>query len=340
VDSWLPHRFSSLSDRLTTQDGVLLMGIAAMATLAYTRGAIGILVVMYSINVFLTFSLSETGMVRFWIRHRKTERNWKRNISIHIIGLILCVSILCVMLVEKMSEGGWITLAATSALIGLCVWIRSHYRKIRRALQVVDRTFRSLPEMLKKNGHTAKSIDPSAPTAVLLVSGYGGLGVHMLLATKRLFSKSFQNIVFASVGVIDSRFFQQDDHLESLGKTTEGILERYVDLAHKMGLPAESFYRLGTDVVETASSLCVEISRKYPNTLFLAGTLAFEKPQWYYRFLHNETAYSIQRRLKGVGLPVAILPLLLSNQELQGTGSERALPATVPADSRDQKAQV
>jgi hypothetical protein len=58
------------------------------------RGHIGILVVMYSINVFLTFSLSETGMVRFWIRHRKIERNWKRNISIRLTGLMMCVSIL------------------------------------------------------------------------------------------------------------------------------------------------------------------------------------------------------------------------------------------------------
>src|SRR5207249_6815129 len=68
VDSWLPKKLSTLSDRLTTQNGILLMGIAAAATLIYTRGHIETLLIMYSLNVFLTFSLSESGMVRFWIR--------------------------------------------------------------------------------------------------------------------------------------------------------------------------------------------------------------------------------------------------------------------------------
>src|SRR4029077_7783735 len=56
-DSWLPHRFSSLSDRLTMQDGVLLMFSASILTLFYTGGDISTLVLMYSINVFVTFSL-------------------------------------------------------------------------------------------------------------------------------------------------------------------------------------------------------------------------------------------------------------------------------------------
>src|SRR5437870_7696136 len=58
LDSWVPHRFSQLSDRLVTKNGVFLMGLAAMAALLYTRGDITMLVVMYSINVFITFSLT------------------------------------------------------------------------------------------------------------------------------------------------------------------------------------------------------------------------------------------------------------------------------------------
>ena len=62
VDSWLPHRFAALSERLTTQNGIVLMGAASLAALLYTHGDVGKLVVMYSINVFLTFSLSMFGM--------------------------------------------------------------------------------------------------------------------------------------------------------------------------------------------------------------------------------------------------------------------------------------
>src|SRR5204862_4570768 len=58
VDSWMPHRFAQLSDRLVTKNGIYLMGLAAIAALLYTRGDITTLVVMYSINVFITFSLT------------------------------------------------------------------------------------------------------------------------------------------------------------------------------------------------------------------------------------------------------------------------------------------
>ena len=74
IDSWLPHRFAALSERLTMQNGVLLMGGASIAALLYTHGDVAKLVVMYSINVFLTFSLSELRDGRFWIQHRKEHQ--------------------------------------------------------------------------------------------------------------------------------------------------------------------------------------------------------------------------------------------------------------------------
>ncbi len=106
ADSWLPHRFAHLSERLTVQNGVILISVAAALTLLYTRGETTMLVLMYSINVFLTFSLSESGMVRYWIRHRQDYPDWWRHITIHITGLVLCLSILSPMIVEKFSEGG------------------------------------------------------------------------------------------------------------------------------------------------------------------------------------------------------------------------------------------
>ena len=72
-----PTGLPALSERLTTQNGILLMGAAALAALVYTIGDVGQLVVMYSINVFLTFSLSMLGMLRFWSRHRRTRREWR-----------------------------------------------------------------------------------------------------------------------------------------------------------------------------------------------------------------------------------------------------------------------
>src|SRR5262249_6093342 len=96
VDSWAPHRFAQLSDRLTMQNGVLLMGGASLVALLYTRGDITTLVTLYAINVFVTFSLSQLAMCRFWWRERAGRADWKRQILIHVVGLVLCVAILVV----------------------------------------------------------------------------------------------------------------------------------------------------------------------------------------------------------------------------------------------------
>src|SRR5204862_2171069 len=80
TDSWVPRRFAQLSDRLVTNNGIWLMGLAAFATLVYTAGSVDRLVVMYAINVFVTFSLTMAGMSRHWIQERKTDPHWKRHL--------------------------------------------------------------------------------------------------------------------------------------------------------------------------------------------------------------------------------------------------------------------
>ncbi len=70
-DSWMPRWFANLSERLATQNGIVLMATAAMAALVYTHGDVRSLVVMYSINVFVTFSLSMIGMSRHWWKARR-----------------------------------------------------------------------------------------------------------------------------------------------------------------------------------------------------------------------------------------------------------------------------
>src|SRR5207245_7786500 len=74
ADSWLPHQFRHLSTRLVTQNGILIMGLAALVILLWTRGSVDLLVVLYSINVFLTFSLSLLGLCIYWWRARATDR--------------------------------------------------------------------------------------------------------------------------------------------------------------------------------------------------------------------------------------------------------------------------
>ena len=69
-DKWLPTKFSILSDRLVAQNGIILMGLSALLTMIFANGDVGILVVLYSINVFITFFLSQLEMVRHWIKNK------------------------------------------------------------------------------------------------------------------------------------------------------------------------------------------------------------------------------------------------------------------------------
>ncbi|MFA7000910.1 MAG: APC family permease [Candidatus Omnitrophota bacterium] len=313
IDSWLPRRFASLSDRLTMQNGILLIGAAAMIMLAYTRGHIGILIVMYSINVFLTFSLSESGMIRFWFKRRKTDKTWKKNILIQAVGFVLCFSILCVMIVEKFREGAWLTVVITGIFIALCFIIKRHYFRVAVKIREIDKAFENIPEVPGAD-QASPEFDPEEPTAVILVGGYSGLGMHIFLNIFRLFPRSFKNVVFITVGVVNSDFFKEDSRLHMITARTEKMLEHYTQFSRRMGIPARGEYHLGTEVVEAVSKLCIEISEKYSHTVFFAGEIVFEKPQWYHRLLHNETAYAILRRIRFAGLPMVILPIRLREQ--------------------------
>jgi len=112
IDSWVPHRFSHLSDYLVTRYGVWFMGLASLAFLLYTGGQVKILVVMYSINVFLTFTLSQLGLCRHWLQ-AKDKRHW-RKLCVSGLGLMLTATILVVTVVIKFAEGGWVTVLVTT----------------------------------------------------------------------------------------------------------------------------------------------------------------------------------------------------------------------------------
>jgi amino acid transporter len=307
VDSWLPHRFAHLSERLTVQNGVILISLAAALTLLYTRGETTTLVLMYSINVFLTFSLSESGMVRYWMRHRKDYPDWRRHITIHITGLILCLSILVVMIIEKFSEGGWVTMVITASFIGLCYVIRSHYDRVRQALKSLDDTLINIPFQPDLNPVPAKI--PDAPTAVLIVRAFDGIAIHALLNVQRLFPNQFKNIIFVSVGVIDSGQFKGLREIENLRQSKEEDLKSLVEYANCLGWYAEYRYSLGVDLLDELDKLCKSIVNDFPRAVFFAGTLVFEKESLFSPLLHNQTPFALQRKLYFHGLDMMILPI-------------------------------
>jgi amino acid transporter len=305
TDSWLPHRFAQLSSRLTISDGVLLMGGAAIATLVYTRGDLVALVTMYSINVFVTFSLSQLGMLRYWLRHRRRPGSG-RGLAIHGVAFALCAGILVGILYEKFALGGWVTVVVTSVVIATCFLIRRHYRSVQANLSRLDTILAALPT---NTPPTTPSLDPKKPTAVLLVGGYGGIGVHALLTIQRIFPGHYRNFVFVSVGVIDAATMKGLEEVERVRHEAERSLKEYVALAHRFGIAADYRLAVGTDVLDEGTEVCAAISREYPRSVFFLGKLIFERERIFQRLLHNETGYQLQRRLQFAGMNAMVLPV-------------------------------
>jgi amino acid transporter len=307
IDSWMPHRFSQLSDRLVTQDGIFMMGLAGLAALLYTRGEVTTLVVMYSINVFITFSLSLLGMSKHWIQERHRERKWKSRLAIHGIGFIMCVSILLVTIFEKFRQGGWITVVITGVLIAIAFSIHKHYERVRAGMRSLDDVLTTLPPAA--GAQAPKQLDIKAPTAVIMVKSFSGFGVHEVLSIHRLFPGMFKNFIFVSAAVVDSGTFKGSQEIERLEAETRANLDKYVEWARSQGMVADYRIAMGTEAVASVTEVCKQIAEEYPRAIFFMGKLIFRDEKWYYRLLHNETPNAIQRRLQFDGLQAIVLPI-------------------------------
>jgi hypothetical protein len=306
-DSYMPHRFAHLSERLVTKYGVWFMGGMAFLMLFITGGSVRYLVIMYSINVFLTFSMSQLGMVLHWWKDRGVESRWKHGLLVNGIGFVLTASILCVTVFMKFPEGGWITLLITGSFVGMSFFVRGHYRKAAWHLRRLDELLLNLPP--PTTAVQEPLLRRQAPTAVIMVSGYNGLGMHVFFSIVRSFPGMFRNFVFISAGVVDTRRFKGAAEIRNLNEDLGKQLMNYVEFVKGHGFYAEARHRVGTDVIEIINRLAGEVAADFPNCVFFAGKLVFEEESIITRFLHNQTAFLAQKRLVFTGHPMIVLPV-------------------------------
>ena len=315
LDRWFPSRFTMLSDRFVSQNGVLIMGGSALAVMLLTRGSVGFLVVLYSINVFITFTLSQLGMVRHWWEVRKAESHWKKRIFINGLGFLMTSFILISMTALKFDEGGWITLLLTGALIGLAFLVKHHYRQTALMLKRLENlvlaagpSAEPIPD-IELNKEACQDCDPQAKTAVVLVNGFNGLGLHTLFGVIRLFGGSFKNFVFLEVGVIDAGTFKGAAEVEHLQGQVGKEVNRYVDYMRRHGYYAEGISAIANDVVDEVAEIAPRIIERFPNVVFFGGQLVFPDDSFWTRILHNYTVFAMQRRFYHTGIPMVVLPI-------------------------------
>jgi hypothetical protein len=308
VDSWMPHRFAALSERLNTENGILIMGVLALGGLWVTDGDITMLVVMYAINVFLSFSLTMLGMIRWWLRANDAIWVKVRRLALFGTGFLICATILAVTAWQEFDRGGSTALVVTGLLAALCLLIHAHYQLTIGKLR---RLYSDLGNQPRSTTPPATAFDPKAHTAVVLVGGYGGLGIHTVLNVFKTFPHVYKNLVFISVGVVDSGAFKGEDTVEALRSRTEENLIKYVELANGLGVPSVYRMSISTDAVDAAEKLCLDVAKEFSRTTFFAGKIIFQRERWYHWLLHNNTANAVQKRLHWAGRTMVILPARL-----------------------------
>jgi amino acid transporter len=309
LDRWFPTRFANLSDRFVTQNGVVVMGVTAGIMMVVTRGSVDLLVVLYSINVFITFSLSQLGMVIHWWQERHTERGWFRKLAINGFGLCLTLFILISLTAVKFFEGGWITLVLTGVLVLGAFGIKRHYNSVTVQLGRLDVIVEAADASMTARRATAGEPEPKARTAIVLVNGYNGLGLHTVLQVPRMFGDTFRNFIFIHVGAVDAGNFKGADEIEALRVHTEEGAARYVAWARAHGYGSTACTAVSTDVMGEVMRLARDAAGRFPNQIFFAGQLLFTNETRLTRWLHNHTAFSLQRRFFLANLPFVVLPI-------------------------------
>ncbi|HZZ20042.1 MAG TPA: APC family permease [Opitutaceae bacterium] len=309
LDRWFPAQFANLSERLVTRNGVLLMGASGLVMMWATRGSVDLLVIFYSINVFITFSLSQAGMVRHWWLERRSEKAWMRKLAVNGFGLVLTASILISLTIVKFNEGGWVTILVTLVLVGAAFGVKHHYNGVRTQLRRLDTIVEAAVFEAKASPAEPAPIDHKARTAVILVNGFNGLGLHTILNVPKMFGNTFRNFIFVQVGTVDAGNFKGAADIDDLRAHTEAEGAKFVQFAKARGYGSKAYTTIGYDVPGEVMKLARTATADFPNNVFFAGQLLFTNETNMTRWLHNHTVVTLQRRFFLASMPFVVLPI-------------------------------
>jgi hypothetical protein len=133
-DRFLPRQLYNLGDKLVYTNGILLLSLLAILLIIAFRGVVNALIPLYAIGVFLSFTLSQSGMVKHFLRLR--EPGWKRGVVISGIGAVATAIVGVVQAVTKASEGAWIVIILIPSLVIVFSRIHKHYVTLGNELRL------------------------------------------------------------------------------------------------------------------------------------------------------------------------------------------------------------
>ncbi|WP_265521387.1 APC family permease [Oerskovia flava] len=304
-DGYLPRQLHTRGDRLAFSNGIITLAVAAIVLVWVFDAEVTRLIQLYIVGVFVSFTLSQLGMVRHWTRALRTEPNprersrLRRSRVINAVGLLLTAGVLVIVLVTKFTHGAWIAVLAMALIFVLMRAIRKHYDRVRDELALGD--------------------DPASTRAL-------PSRVHAIVLVSRLHRPTMRALSYARAtrpSVLEAVTVGVDaDEIAEMTREWEA-LELPVALR-----VLDSPYR---EITRPILSYVRSVRRESPRDLVVVYVPEYVVGHWWERLLHNQSAMRLKSRLLFTpGVVVASVPWQLSSTQgqtgLEGEGYTQNLP--------------
>ncbi len=163
-DRFAPRQFSNLGDRLVFSNGMLVLAAAAAGLLAIYKANTNSLIHLYVIGVFTAFTVSQVGMVRYWLRTQTA--GWRGRAVINGVGASATGLVTVIVIWTKFAEGAWLVTVAIPVLVLVMLGVRRHYARVARRLSAGAAAVASVPGARNRTLLVVEELDPAAERAL------------------------------------------------------------------------------------------------------------------------------------------------------------------------------
>jgi amino acid transporter len=269
-DRYLPRQLHTRGDRLAFSNGIVfLAGFAILLVVAFDADPTK-LIPLYTVGVFVSFTLSQSGMIRHWNRllrnetDRAARRRMRRSQAINAFGLAMTGTVLVIVLITKFLVGAWIAIAAMTAIFALMTGIKKHYDRVADELREAE--------------EGRPTVMPSRNHAIVLVSR-----LHLPTRRALAYAKATRPDILEAVTVnVDDR-------------DTRSLVAEWESNGFKIPLKViESPYR---EITKPVLDYVKRMRTKNPRDVVTVFIPEYVVGRWWEHFLHNQSALRLKGRL-------------------------------------------
>jgi amino acid transporter len=305
-DGLAPRQLGSRGDRLAYSNGILFLAVMAAILIVVFKAQPTRLIQLYIVGVFVSFNLSQLGMIRHWTRHLKTttdpqeRRRMMRSRAINTFGLGMTAVVLVIVVITKFLAGAWITILAMGAFYAIMDGISRHYQKVATELLVADED----------------QILPTRVHAIVLVSK-----VHKPTMRAVAYAKAARPNLLEAVMV------------DTDPRVTARVMEEWDD--RRIDVPLKVLYSPYREIIKPIVDYTRSIRDANPRGVVAVYIPEYVVGRWWEQLLHNQTALRLKGRLLFTqGVMVISVPFQLRSSQVAKQRVERELAKPRPGDVR------